>query len=171
MSEITRGGQFLVKETKSEDIFTPEDFSEEQLMMKQMVKEFVDKEIWPNKNRFENKDYAFTEECMKKAGELGLLGVAVPEEYGGLGMGFVSTMLVCDYISGATGSLSTAFGAHTGIGTMPITLYGTEEQKKKYVPKLASGEWFGAYCLTEPGAGSDANSGKTKAVLSEDGTH
>ena len=169
--QVTRGGQFLVKETKSEDIFTPEDFSEEQLMMKQMVKEFVDKEIWPNKNRFENKDYAFTEECMKKAGELGLLGVAVPEEYGGLGMGFVSTMLVCDYISGATGSFSTAFGAHTGIGTMPITLYGTEEQKKKYVPKLASGEWFGAYCLTEPGAGSDANSGKTKAVLSEDGTH
>jgi len=169
--DVTRGGQFLVKVTKSEDIFTPEDFSEEQLMMKQMVKEFVDKEIWPNKNRFENKDYAFTEECMKKAGELGLLGVAVPEEYGGLGMGFVSTMLVCDYISGATGSFSTAFGAHTGIGTMPITLYGTEEQKKKYVPKLASGEWFGAYCLTEPGAGSDANSGKTKAVLSEDGTH
>ena len=168
---VTRGGQFLVKETKCEDIFTPEDFSEEQLMMKQMVTEFVDKEIWPYKNRFENKDYAFTEECMKKAGELGLLGVAVPEEYGGLGMGFVSTMLVCDYISGATGSFSTAFGAHTGIGTMPITLYGSEEQKKKYVPKLASGEWFGAYCLTEPGAGSDANSGKTKAVLSEDGTH
>jgi alkylation response protein AidB-like acyl-CoA dehydrogenase len=86
-------------------------------------------------------------------------------------MGFVSTMLVCDYISGATGSFSTAFGAHTGIGTLPITLYGTEEQKKKYVPKLATGEWFGAYCLTEPGAGSDANSGKTKAVLSKDGKH
>jgi alkylation response protein AidB-like acyl-CoA dehydrogenase len=137
--------------------------------MKSMVKEFVDKEIWPYKNRFEKKDYAFTEECMKKAGELGLLGVAVPEAYGGLGMGFVSTMLVCDYISGASGSFSTAFGAHTGIGTTPITLYGTEEQKQKYVPKLASGEWFGAYCLTEPGAGSDANSGKTKAVLSEDG--
>ena len=166
---VTRGGQFLVKETKCEDIFTPEDFSEEQLMMKSMVKEFVDKEIWPYKNRFEKKDYAFTEACMKKAGELGLLGVAVPEAYGGLGMGFVSTMLVCDYISGATGSFSTAFGAHTGIGTMPITLYGTEEQKQKYVPKLASGEWFGAYCLTEPGAGSDANSGKTKAVLSDDG--
>lgn len=169
MSDITRGGQFLVKETKCEDIFTPEDFSEEQLMMRDSVKEFVDKELWPNKDRFEKKDYAFTEECMRKAGELGLLGVAVPEAYGGLEMGFVSTMLVCDYISGATGSFSTAFGAHTGIGTMPITLYGTEEQKKKYVPKLASGEWFGAYCLTEPGAGSDANSGKTKAVLSEDG--
>ncbi len=169
--QVTRGGQFLVKETKCEDVFTPEDFSEEQLMMRDSVKEFVDKEIWPYKNRYEKKDYAFTEETMRKAGELGLLGVAVPEEYGGLGMGFVSTMLVCDYISGATGSFSTAFGAHTGIGTMPITLYGSEEQKKKYVPKLASGEWFGAYCLTEPGAGSDANSGKTKAVLSEDGTH
>ncbi|MCM0668024.1 acyl-CoA dehydrogenase family protein [Flavobacterium tyrosinilyticum] len=168
---VTRGGQFLVKETKCEDIFTPEDFSEEQLMMRDSVKEFVDKELWAHKDRFEKKDYAYTESSMRKAGELGLLGVAVPEEYGGLGMGFVSTMLVCDYISGATGSFSTAFGAHTGIGTMPITLYGTEEQKKKYVPKLATGEWFGAYCLTEPGAGSDANSGKTKAVLSEDGTH
>ncbi|RWW92237.1 acyl-CoA dehydrogenase [Flavobacterium cerinum] len=171
MADLARGGQFLVKETRSEDIFTPEDFSEEQIMMRDTVKEFVDREIWPNKDRFEKKDYAFTEESMRKAGELGFLGVAVPEEYGGLGMGFVSTMLVCDYISGATGSFSTAFGAHTGIGTMPITLYGTEEQKKKYVPKLATGEWFGAYCLTEPGAGSDANSGKTKAVLSEDGSH
>lgn len=169
--DVTRGGQFLVKETKCEDIFTPEDFTEEQRMMRDSVKEFVDKEIWPNKDRFEKKDYAFTEECMRKAGEMGFLSVAVPEAYGGMGMGFVDTVLVCDYISGATGSFSTAFGAHTGIGTMPITLYGTEEQKQKYVPKLASGEWFGAYCLTEPGAGSDANSGKTKAVLSDDGKY
>ena len=169
--DIIRGGQFIVKETASQDVFTPEDFSEEQQMMKESVKEFVDREIWPHKERFEKKDYALTEEIMRKAGELGFLGVAVPEEYGGLGMGFVSTMLVCDYISGATGSIATAFGAHTGIGTMPITLYGTEEQKQKYVPQLAMGEVFGAYCLTEPGAGSDANSGKTKAVLSEDGTH
>jgi len=169
--DILRGGNFLIKETKCEDVFTPEDFSEEQLMMKEAVIEFVDREIWPNKARFEQKDYALTESCMSKAGELGFLGVAVPEEYDGLGMGFVSTMLVCDYISGATGSFSTAFGAHTGIGTMPITLYGTEEQKKKYVPKLASGEWFGAYCLTEPSAGSDANSGKTKAILSNDGKY
>ena len=171
MSDIIRGGQFLVKETKCEDIFTPEDFNEEQVMMRDSVIEFVDKEIWPNKARFEKKDYALTEDIMRKAGELGYLSVAVPAEYGGMEMGFVNTVLVCDYISGATGSFSTAFGAHTGIGTMPITLYGTEEQKQKYVPKLASGEWFGAYCLTEPGAGSDANSGKTKAVLSEDGTH
>ena len=171
MSDIIRGGQFLVKETKCEDIFTPEDFNEEQVMMRDSVIEFVDKEIWPNKERFEKKDYVLTEDIMRKAGELGYLSVAVPAAYGGMEMGFVNTVLVCDYISGATGSFSTAFGAHTGIGTMPITLYGTEEQKQKYVPKLASGEWFGAYCLTEPGAGSDANSGKTKAVLSEDGTH
>ncbi|WP_369047599.1 acyl-CoA dehydrogenase family protein [Tenacibaculum sp. UWU-22] len=166
---ILRGGQFLVKETKCEDVFTPEDFSEEQNMMKEAVIEFNDREIIPNKPRFEAKDYALTEEIMRKAGELGFLSVAVPEAYGGLDMGFVSTVLTCDYISSGTGSFSTAFGAHTGIGTMPITLYGTEEQKQKYVPKLATGEWFGSYCLTEPGAGSDANSGKTTATLTKDG--
>ena len=167
--DILRGGQFIVKETNSEDVFTPEDFSEEQKMMRDSVIEFNDREIVAHRERFENKDYAYTEEVMRKAGEMGFLGVAVPEEYDGLGMGFVSTMIVCEYISSGTGSFSTAFGAHTGIGTMPITLYGNEEQKKKYVPKLATGEWFGAYCLTEPGAGSDANSGKTVATLSEDG--
>jgi len=167
--ELLRGGQFLVKETNCEDVFTPEDFSEEQKMMKEAVMEFNDREIIPNKPRFEAKDYALTEECMRKAGDLGFLSVAVPEAYGGLGMSFVSTVLTCDYISSGTGSFSTAFGAHTGIGTLPITLYGTEAQKQKYVPKLATGEWFGSYCLTEPGAGSDANSGKTTATLSEDG--
>jgi alkylation response protein AidB-like acyl-CoA dehydrogenase len=171
MSDSTRGGQFLIKETKCEDIFTLEDLTAEQIMMRDTVSEFVDKEIWPHKLRFEQRDFALTETCMRKAAELGFLSIAVPEAYGGLGMGFVDTCLVCDYISGATGSFSTAFGAHTGIGTMPILLYGTEEQKQKYVPKLASGEWFGAYCLTEPDAGSDANSGKTKAVLNEAGTH
>ena len=169
--DILRGGQFIVKETNCEDVFTLEDLSEEQKMMRDSTKEFVDRELWGEWERFEKKDYAYTEETMRHAGELGLLGIAVPEAYGGMGMGFVSTMLVCDYISGATGSFSTAYGAHTGIGTMPITLYGNEEQKLKYVPKLATGEWFGAYCLTEPGAGSDANSGKTKAVLSDDGKH
>jgi alkylation response protein AidB-like acyl-CoA dehydrogenase len=171
MSTHIKGGEFLIKETTSDSIFISEEFSEEQQMMKESIIDFIDREVWPFKDRFEKKDYKFTEETMKKAGEMGLLGVSVPEEYGGMGMGFVSTMLVCDYISGASGSLSTAYGAHTGIGTMPILLYGTEEQKQKYVPKLASGEWFGAYCLTEPGAGSDANSGKTKAVLSEDGKY
>src|SRR6056300_982754 len=165
------GGVFLITNTEPDQVFTPEDFSEEQLMMKEAVMEFIDREVWPNKARFEKKDYALTESLMKKAGDLGFLSVPVPENYGGMGMGFVSTMLVCDYISGASGSLSTAFGAHTGIGILPILLYGTEAQKQAYLPKLASGEWFGSDCLTEPGAGSDANSGKTKAVLSEDGTH
>ena len=167
-SAIVKGGEFIIKENNSQDIFTPEDFSDEQVLMKESVQEFINREVLPNKERFEKKDYDFTKECMQKAGELGFLAVGVPENYGGLGMGFVSSMLVCDYISGSTGSFSTAFGAHTGIGTLPLVLYGNEEQKKKYIPKLASGEWFGSYCLTEPGAGSDANSGKTKAVLSAD---
>jgi len=163
------GGEFLVKDITAQEIFSIEELSEEQKMLRDSAKEFIDKEVVPNKHRIEKKDYALIEELMKKIGELGLLGVSIPEEYGGLGMSFSTTMLVCDYISGATGSLATAFGAHTGIGTMPITLYGTEEQKQKYLPKLATGEWFSSYCLTEPDAGSDANSGKTKAVLSDDG--
>lgn len=162
------GGEFLVKDLSWENIFTHEDFSEEQKMMLESAKEFIDREVWPKKHQIENKDYDLVHDLMKKLGELGFLGISVPEEYGGLGMGFVTTMLVCDYLSGATGSLATAYGAHTGIGTLPILLYGNEEQKKKYLPKLATGEWFASYALTEPEAGSDANSGKTKAVLSED---
>ncbi|MGB2129212.1 MAG: acyl-CoA dehydrogenase family protein [Flavicella sp.] len=169
--ETIKGGEFLLKETAAKDVFITEDFSEEQQMMKTSIQEFIDKEVWPHKERFENGEYNFTVEVMNKAAEMGLLGISVPEAYGGMGMGFVSTMLVCDYISGASGSLATAYGAHTGIGTMPILLYGTEEQKQKYIPKLATGEWYGAYCLTEPEAGSDANSGKTKATLTEDGKH
>ena len=166
-----KGGEFLIKEIEAKNIFTMEDFSEEQKMLRDSAREFIDKVVVPNKERFEKKDYAFTEECMKQIGEMGFLGIAVPENYGGLGLGFVSTMIACDYISGATGSLATAYGAHTGIGTLPILLYGTEEQKQKYLPDLAAGTKFGAYCLTEPDAGSDANSGKTKAKLSEDGKH
>ena len=174
--EVTRkketyGGDFIIHNDNLNSIFTPEDFNEELLMMRDSVKDFIDREVWPYKDRFEKKDYDFTKSLMQKAGELGFLGVSVPEEYGGMGMGFVSSMLVCDYISGSTGSLSTAFGAHTGIGTLPVVLYGTEEQKEKYLPKLSSGEYFGCYCLTEPGAGSDANSGKSKAVISDDGKH
>ena len=166
-----KGGEFLIKEIEAKNIFTMEDFSEEQKMLRDSAREFIDKVVVPNKERFEKKDYAFTEECMKQIGEMGFLGIAVPENYGGLGLGFVSTMIACDYISGATGSLATAYGAHTGIGTLPILLYGTEAQKQKYLPDLAAGTKFGAYCLTEPDAGSDANSGKTKAKLSEDGKH
>jgi alkylation response protein AidB-like acyl-CoA dehydrogenase len=169
--ETIKGGEFLLKETAAKDVFITEDFSEEQQMMKTSIQEFIDKEVWPHKERFENGEYSFTVEVMNKAAEMGLLGISIPEAYGGMGMGFVSTMLVCDYISGASGSLATAYGAHTGIGTMPILLYGTEAQKQKYIPQLASGEWYGAYCLTEPEAGSDANSGKTKATLTEDGKH
>ena len=163
------GGEFLIRPVNQDEIFIPEMFTEEQNMIADTCRDFIDKEVAPQRERFEEKDYAWTAELMKKIGSLGLLSTAVPEEYGGMGMDFNTTMLVCDRISGISGSLSTAFGAHTGIGTLPILLYGTSEQKTKYLPKLASGEWMGAYCLTEPGAGSDANSGKTKAVLSNDG--
>ncbi len=166
-----KGGEFLIKEIEAKQVFTLEDLSEEQKMLRDSAKEFIDRVVIPNKERFEKKDYAFTEECMKQIGEMEFLGIAVPENYGGLGLGFISTMIACDYLSGATGSLATAYGAHTGIGTLPILLYGTEEQKQKYLPDLAAGTKFGAYCLTEPDAGSDANSGKTKAKLSEDGKH
>ena len=169
--QLIKGGEFIIKETQCDDIFTPEDFTDEQKMMRDAVRDFADKEIWGKKNEFEQHNYQLTADVMTKAGNLGFLGVGVPEEYGGLGMPFTSSMLVCDYISGSSGSTSTAFGAHTGIGTMPILLYGTEDQKKKYIPKLASGEHIGAYCLTEPSAGSDANNGKTKAVLSNDKKH
>ncbi|MDY3338808.1 acyl-CoA dehydrogenase family protein [Riemerella anatipestifer] len=171
MSTILKGGEFLIKETPATQIFSIEELSEEQKMLRDSAKEFIDRTVIPNRERFEKKDYAFTEECMKEIGAMGFLGISVPESYGGLGMGFVTTMLACDYLSGATGSLATAYGAHTGIGTLPILLYGTEAQKQKYLPDLATGAKFGAYCLTEPDAGSDANSGKTKARLSEDGKH
>ncbi|MEJ8597452.1 acyl-CoA dehydrogenase family protein [Riemerella anatipestifer] len=171
MSTILKGGEFLIKETPASQIFSIEELSEEQKMLRDSAKEFIDRTVIPNRERFEKKDYAFTEECMKEIGAMGFLGISVPESYGGLGMGFVTTMLACDYLSGATGSLATAYGAHTGIGTLPILLYGTEAQKQKYLPDLATGAKFGAYCLTEPDAGSDANSGKTKARLSEDGKH
>ena len=166
-----KGGEFILKESLSDEIFTPEDFSEEQLMMKETIIDFMDREIWPDKMKYEEKNYDLTVEAMKKIGELGLLGVSLEEKYGGMGMDFVSTMLAVDYVSGVSGSVATAYGAHTGIAILPIYLFGNEDQKQKYLPKLASGEWFGSYCLTEPTAGSDANSGKTKAELSNDGKH
>jgi len=166
-----KGGEFVIRDAKPAEIFIPEDFSEEQKMMAQATTDFMEKEVVPQRERFEKKDYHWTHELLKKAGELGLLGISVPEKYQGLGMDFNTSMLVCDRISGASGSLSTAYGAHTGIGTLPILLYGTEAQKEKYLPGLATGTMMGAYCLTEPGAGSDANSGKSKAQLTEDGKH
>ncbi len=171
MSNTLKGGEFIIKDIPAAELFSLEELTDEQKMLRDSITEFMERDVIPHRERFENKDYALTEETMRKLGEMGTLGIAVPEEYGGLGMGFVSTMLACDMVSGANGSLATAYGAHTGIGTLPILLYGTEELKQKYLPALATGEKFGAYCLTEPDAGSDANSGKTKAVLSEDGKH
>ena len=163
-----RGGEFLIRETEAAEIFIREDFTEEQEMMAQATQEFIDKEITPNWEKIEKQEDNIMPSLVTKAGALGLLGISVPEEYGGMGMSFNTSMLMADVI-GSTGSFSTFYGAHTGIGTLPILYYGTEDQKKKYLPKIASGEWASCYCLTEPDAGSDANSGKTKAVLSEDG--
>jgi len=166
-----KGGEFLVRETNAQEVFIPEEFSEEQKMMAQACQDFIDTEIHPNVDAIDSmKDPSLVPTIFKKAGELGLLGISVPENYGGLGMSFNTSMLIADIV-GAAGSFSTTYGAHTGIGTLPILYYGNEEQKQKYLPKLATGEWAACYCLTEPDAGSDANSGKTKAVLSDDGSH
>ncbi len=171
LSKSIQGGEFLVRETDSQDIFIPEQFSEEQKMMAQACQDFIDTEITPNIEEIDSmKNPELVPSIFKKAGELGLLGVSVPEQYGGMGMSFNTSMLIADII-GAAGSFSTTYGAHTGIGTLPILYYGNEEQKKKYLPKLATGEWAACYCLTEPDAGSDANSGKTKATRSADGKH
>ncbi|WP_258097078.1 acyl-CoA dehydrogenase family protein [Marinoscillum pacificum] len=166
--QAIKGGEFIVRETEAQEIFIPEEFSEEQKMMAAATQDFIDKEIAPIVDRIDSMEEGLMPSLMDKAGELGLLGISVPEEYGGMGMSFNTGMLMADIIA-ASGSFSTAYGAHTGIGTLPILYYGTEEQKQKYIPKLASGEWKAAYCLTEPDAGSDANSGKTKAKLSDDG--
>lgn len=172
MSTLTKaiqGGEFLVRETDAQDIFIPEQFTEEQKMMAQACQDFIDTEILPNIDEIDSmKNPDLVPSIFKKAGALGLLGISVPEEYGGMGMSFNTSMLIADII-GSAGSFSTTYGAHTGIGTLPILYYGTEEQKQKYLPKLATGEWAACYCLTEPDAGSDANSGKTKATLSADG--
>jgi len=171
MSKSIKGGEFLIKETQASEVFIPEEFSEEQKMMAQACQDFVNTEITPVAEAIDSmKDSELVPGIFKKAGVLGLLGVTVPENYGGLGMSFNTSMLMADII-GAAGSFSTTFGAHTGIGTLPILYYGSDAQKEKYLPKLATGQWAACYCLTEPDAGSDANSGKTKAVLSSDGKH
>ena len=137
-NEILKGGEFLIKETQAQDIFIREEFGEDQIMMLNATKEFSEKEIRPNLMKFEEKNYELVEKLMRKAGQLGLLAISVPEKYQGLGMGFNTSMLICEEISSLTGSIATAFGAHTGIGTLPILLYGNEEQKKHYLPKISS---------------------------------
>lgn len=169
MKAIT-GGEFLIRKTSADEIFIPEEWNEEQVMMKQMCDDFVKNEIEPNLDRIDHMEEGLMPSIMKKAGELGLLGISVPEELGGMGMDFKTSML-CTEALGAGHSFSVAYGAHTGIGTLPVLYYGTDNQRKQFASMLSTGEWLGCYCLTEPGSGSDANSGKTKAELTEDGKH
>ncbi|MGY8941265.1 MAG: acyl-CoA dehydrogenase family protein, partial [Flavobacteriales bacterium] len=169
-TQVIRGGEFLIRETAASEIFIPEEWTEEQLMMKQMTLDFVAQRILPILDRIESQEEGLVPSLMEEAGELGLTGSSVPEIYGGLGLDFKTTMLITEAIGGAH-SFSVSFSAHTGIGTLPILYYGNEAQKQKWIPGLASGKLKGCYCLTEPSAGSDANSGKTKATLSEDGKH
>jgi alkylation response protein AidB-like acyl-CoA dehydrogenase len=169
--QAIKGGEFLIRETAAHEIFIPEQWNEEQKMIAQTCKDFLDQEVFPRLNEIDSmKDPKLMPSILDKAGELGLLGTSVPQEYGGFGMDFNTTMLVAEII-GAGHSVAVALSAHTGIGTLPILYYGNDAQKKKYIPKLATGEWKAAYCLTEPDSGSDANSGKTKATLTPDGKH
>ena len=165
-----QGGEFLIRESDPQDIFIPEEFNEEQRMIAQSALEFLQQNVWTQLDEIDSLKEGLMPSLLDKAGELGLLGISVPEDLGGFGKDFVTTMLVTE-VTGAGHSFSVAIAAHTGIGTLPILYYGNEAQRKKYVPKLATGEWKASYCLTEPSAGSDANSGKTKAVLTPDGKH
>lgn len=170
MENTIKGGEFLIRETEAANIFIPEQFNEEQKMIGDTCNEFIEKEVWPNLDKLDAMEEGLTVKLLDKAAELGILGLSVPEEYGGFEKDFVTAMLSTEKI-GAGHSFAVSLAAHTGIGTLPILYYGNDAQKKKYIPKLASGEWKSCYCLTEPGSGSDANSGKTKAVLSADGKH
>ena len=165
-----KSGEFLVKDIDAKDIFIPEEFNEEQRMIAQTCRDFMEAEVFPNLDKIDQGNRDLMKSILHKAGELGMLGIAVPEEYNGFGQDFVTQMLVAE-TTGAGYSFSVAYMCHCGIGTMPIMYYGNEEQRQNYVSRLATGELIGAYCLTEPGAGSDANSGKTTATLSEDGKH
>jgi alkylation response protein AidB-like acyl-CoA dehydrogenase len=169
-STTLKGGEFLIKESNPFETFTPEDFNEEQLMVKDMCLQFLHTEVLPVVDRIDKLEPGLMPSLMEKAGEQGLLGASTPEEFGGLGKDFITSTLVNEGLGGGF-SFSVAIAAHTGIGTLPILYFGTDEQKKKYIPKLTSGEWKGSYGLTEPNSGSDALSAKTTAVLSEDGKH
>jgi len=168
--KMLKGGEFLIRETLAQDVFVPEEFGEEPRMMQQSCRDFTDTQVLPQIDQLETHDRELLTKMMKESGELGLLGISVPEEYDGFGQNFVTSILTVEEM-GKGFSFAVAYSAHTGIGTLPILYYGTEEQKQKYVTKLATGEFIGAYCLTEADAGSDANAGKTKATLSEDGTY
>ena len=169
-STLIKGGEFVVRSTDPQHVFIPEEFSEEHRMMADMAHEFLVQHVYPHLDRIDALEPGLMPSLLDKAGELGMLGVSIPEEYGGFGKDFLTGMLMTEVL-GAGHSFSVAMAAHTGIGTLPILYFGTAEQKAKYLPKLATGEWKGSYCLTEPGSGSDALAAKTKAVLSPDGTH
>ena len=168
--QALKGGEWLIKESETADTFIPEEFSEEQRMIRDMCDQFLNTEVWPNLDRIDNMEPGLMRSLLQKAGEQGLLAVSFPEEYGGLGKDFVTSTIVNEYL-GAGHSFSVAIAAHTGIGTLPILYFGTPEQKQKYIPKLISGEWVGSYGLTEPNSGSDALSAKTTAKLSDDGKY
>ncbi|MDX2359949.1 MAG: acyl-CoA dehydrogenase family protein [Crocinitomicaceae bacterium] len=165
-----KGGEFIIRNTEPSSIFIPENWTEEQRMISDMCDDFITTEVVPHIERIDTMEEGLMPSIMEKAGELGLLGMSVPEDLGGMGVDFKTSLLATERLAMGF-SFSVAYGAHTGIGTLPLLYYGNDEQKQKFIPKLASGEWKAAYCLTEPGSGSDANSGKTKAVLSEDGTY
>ncbi len=167
---IAKGGEYLITEVTCAEVFTPEDFTDEQRQMGETTEQFVQNEILPHLEEIEKQNFDLVVEGMKKAGDLGLLMMDAPEEYGGLELDKASSMLVGEKISYA-GSFSVAFSAHTGIGTLPLIYYGTPAQKEKYLGKIISGEWCAAYCLTEPGSGSDALGAQASAVLSEDGKY
>jgi alkylation response protein AidB-like acyl-CoA dehydrogenase len=169
-SPSPKGGSFLIEDRAPEDIFTPEDISEEQRMFARTAEEFLRKEVIPREDEIYAKDYKVHRELMLKAGELGLLSIDIPEKYGGLGLHKVSSAVVGEQFA-LQASFAGTQSSHVNIGTLPIVFFGTEVQKHKYLPKLASGEWIGAYALTEPQSGSDALAAKTKAVLSPDGRH
>jgi alkylation response protein AidB-like acyl-CoA dehydrogenase len=170
MAATIQGGEWIIKEVKSEDVFIPEEFNEEQLMVRDMCSQFLDTEVLPVVERMDKLEPGLMPGLLEKAGEQGLLGVSVPEQYGGMGKDFITSTIVAEYLGGGY-SFSVANAAHTGIGTLPILYFGTEAQRAKYVPKLASGEFKGSYGLTEPNSGSDALSAKTTAKLTADGKH
>lgn len=164
------GGEFLIRDVSCDEIFTPEDYTEEQKMIAGMCLDFIKQEVIPNLDRIDAMEEGLMPSLIEKAGELGMVGMSVPDTYGGMGVDFPTSILATEY-TGRGHSFSVAYGAHTGIGTLPTLYYGNESQKQQFIPKLATGEWKAAYCLTEPSSGSDANSGKTKAKLTEDGKH
>jgi alkylation response protein AidB-like acyl-CoA dehydrogenase len=168
--EVVKGGGFLLAETLPAQVFSREDFTDEQSLIAQTTAEFVEKEIIPNFDRIETKDYEIQRELIQKAADLGLINAAIPEAYGGLDLDHVSNMLIYENLTGSA-SFSTGYGGTAGIGLLPIVLFGTDAQKKKYLPKLGSGEWIGAYALSESSSGSDALGAKSTARLSEDGQH